>query len=187
MRTLFALFVIAGLLLYGCAGQQQNTPQQTGGQAQNSPPAPAGGQATPQPAAPKQAGGEGIPPASSAPPVPPSPEVNNTLPPLEANKTQPPPPPSGPEAKEFTVEATKWQFSPSTLAVDRGDIVRITLVNKEGAHGIAIPEFGFDLKAGAGETRTGEFTADKAGEFAFSCNVYCGDGHGGMKGTLVVR
>jgi cytochrome c oxidase subunit 2 len=33
---------------------------------------------------------------------------------------------------------------------------------------------------------TVEFVADKAGTFTFSCSVYCGKGHRGMKGELVV-
>ena len=31
-----------------------------------------------------------------------------------------------------------------------------------------------------------EATPDKAGTFIFLCDVFCGDGHEGMNGTLVV-
>lgn len=71
--------------------------------------------------------------------------------------------------------------------MNKGDLVKITLVNPDVAHGIAIPEFGFDLKAGAGETATGEFTAGKEGNYTFFCSVYCGEGHNGMKGVLIVK
>ena len=30
------------------------------------------------------------------------------------------------------------------------------------------------------------FTADKAGRFDFLCDVFCGDGHEDMSGTLIV-
>ncbi len=102
---------------------------------------------------------------------------------------QPPPAPAqtSPSVKQFTIEASQWQFSPDTITVNKGDTVQITLVNKDVSHGISIPDFGFDLKAGAGENATGQFTADKAGTFGFRCNVFCGEGHKEMTGTLVVK
>lgn len=107
--------------------------------------------------------------------------------PAAGGGANPSPAPAPPAAKEFTIEASNWQFSPSTIAVNRGDRVKITLVNKDVSHGIAIPDFGFDLKAEAGATATGEFTANKTGAFPFRCNVFCGDGHREMTGTLVVN
>ncbi|PIU82664.1 cytochrome C oxidase subunit II [Candidatus Micrarchaeota archaeon CG06_land_8_20_14_3_00_50_6] len=92
-----------------------------------------------------------------------------------------------PAVKEFTIWAKDWQFIPSNITVNKGDLVKITLVNPDVAHGIAIPEFGFDLKAGARETATGEFTAGKEGNYTFFCSVYCGEGHNGMKGVLIVK
>ncbi len=88
--------------------------------------------------------------------------------------------------KEFTVEATSWDFSPSTITVNEGDTVKITLISKDAAHGIGINDFGFDLKVGAGEAKTGQFVASKKGAYTFRCNVFCGDGHTEMTGTLVV-
>ena len=103
------------------------------------------------------------------------------------SQTPTPAPAPAQQVKEFTVEASQWQFSPDTITVSKGDRVKITLVNKDVSHGIAIPQFGFSLKAAAGETAIGEFTADKAGNYTFFCNVVCGEGHKSMKGTLVVQ
>jgi len=91
------------------------------------------------------------------------------------------------KVREFTVEASNWKFEPSTITVNKGDTVKITLVNKDVSHGIAIRDFGFDLKAEAGKSATGQFVASKQGTFDFSCNVFCGDGHREMEGTLVVN
>ena len=145
------------MLLFGCAGSPAQ--QAASPAAQGSP-----SQAQPQ-AAPS--GG------NSAPSV--SPSASGT------------PAASAPQVKEITVEASNWQFSPDTITVNKGDTVKITLVNKDVSHGIAIPAFGFDLKAGAGETATGQFTADQAGTFPFHCSVFCGDGHREMTGTLIVQ
>ena len=38
-----------------------------------------------------------------------------------------------------------------------------------------------------GKTVSVEFVADKQGTFSFFCNVFCGSGHGNMKGTLIVK
>jgi|GEM_PF-1900376 len=89
--------------------------------------------------------------------------------------------------KEFTIEAVMWDFSPKTITVNKGDTVRITLVNKDVSHGIGIREFNFSLKADAGQTATGEFVADKEGSYKFFCNIFCGEGHREMAGTLVVK
>ncbi len=96
-------------------------------------------------------------------------------------------PPAQGNAKEFTIEASQWKFEPSEITVDKGDNVRITLVDKDVAHGIAIPDFGFTLVANAGQNATGEFTASKEGNYTFFCNVFCGSGHRDMKGTLIVK
>ncbi|MEM2137863.1 MAG: cupredoxin domain-containing protein [Candidatus Anstonellaceae archaeon] len=89
--------------------------------------------------------------------------------------------------REITLEASNWEFSPSTIEVNKGEKVRITIINKDVAHGIAIPDFNFTLVANAGQNATGDFVASKEGNYTFFCNVFCGDGHRNMKGMLVVK
>lgn len=89
--------------------------------------------------------------------------------------------------KEFTVTAKRFSFEPSTITVNKGDKVRLTLINSDTSHGIAISEFGVNAVAGAGQQKTVEFVADKEGTFSFFCSVYCGDGHPEMSGKLIVN
>ncbi|MFH1095455.1 MAG: cupredoxin domain-containing protein [Candidatus Micrarchaeota archaeon] len=91
-----------------------------------------------------------------------------------------------PSLKDFVIKATKFAFSPSTIAVNKGDRVRLTLQNVDGAHGLSISEYGVNLQPGSGQSQTAEFVADKAGTFNFACTVYCGSGHLDMSGKLVV-
>ncbi len=91
-----------------------------------------------------------------------------------------------PNLKEFVVVAKRFSFEPATLSVQKGDRVRLTLKSADVAHGLAISEYGVDLRAGAGGQNTVEFTADKEGTFNFACSVYCGGGHLEMGGKLVV-
>ena len=172
MKYLIVGMLVFALIVAGCAGQQAPAQQQNaGGEVQqNTPPA----------------GNE-----QQSPPPPPAPAANNStqLPQPANNSTQPPPPAPAaePEVKEFTIVATLWKFTPSTIEVNKGDRVRIVLKSEEGNHGISIPDFGVDVQASLGQTRTAEFTADKAGTFQFRCNLFCGSGHSEMTGTLVVK
>lgn len=89
--------------------------------------------------------------------------------------------------KSFTVTASKWEFDPHTIGVRFGDTVRLTIESKDVIHGIAIPDFNVNQTIKPGETAIVEFVADKKGSFTFSCSVFCGSGHGDMKGTLIVQ
>jgi heme/copper-type cytochrome/quinol oxidase subunit 2 len=73
-------------------------------------------------------------------------------------------------------------FMPDSFKATQGVPVKLTLQSLDGAHGITIPEFNFTLEVGKKETKTGEFTPDKAGTFPFF------DTHDQKnKGTVVVK
>ncbi len=85
------------------------------------------------------------------------------------------------DAKVITIDASRWRYSPETITVKKGDKVKIVINNKDTKHGIAIPDFGVS------GVESVEFTADKTGTFGFKCPTFCGEGHIGMKGTLIVE
>jgi len=187
MKTLLAM-LIAAVLLYGCT--------QNAGNAQDA--MKAGGQNNVQsqnvPAAPNKEGGampekqqETVEAMEGAQAAADSGSESDAAASETGAGIAEPDAGAGSAVKEFTVEAWMWDFSPSTITVNKGDTVRITLVNKDVSHGMAIREFGFDLKADAGEAKTGEFVAGKEGTYAFKCNIFCGEGHREMAGTLVVK
>lgn len=82
--------------------------------------------------------------------------------------------------------AKKYEFDPATITVTRGRPVRIEATALDHDHGIEIKEFGVKARLGKGKETVIEFTPDKTGEFTFHCSVFCGFGHHGMKGKLVV-
>lgn len=92
-----------------------------------------------------------------------------------------------PPVKEFTITAKDYKFTPDSITVNEGDVVRITATNFDIDHGIAIDELGVWQPVDAGVTRTFEFVASKKGTFKFYCNVACGGGHATMKGNLTVE
>ena len=89
--------------------------------------------------------------------------------------------------KEIDLTAKMWEFSPSEIIVKKSDRVRLNINSIDVKHGISIPAFGVSEDLEPRKTTKVEFTADKSGTFEFRCNVYCGDGHSGMTGTLIVE
>ena len=85
------------------------------------------------------------------------------------------------------VTASKFEFEPATITVAEGERVRLRLHSTDRTHSLAIKAFRVKaLIPKTGEAVTVEFVADQAGTFGFTCTEYCGTGHAGMKGRLIV-
>src|SRR5262249_1213972 len=91
------------------------------------------------------------------------------------------------QVREFTVTGNNYSFSPASIQVNRNDLVKITFTAQDIPHSFTIDEYRIVKRAGAGQTVTFEFRADRSGAFTFYCNlsqdVKCRD----MKGSLTVR
>ena len=88
---------------------------------------------------------------------------------------------------EIQVTLRKYEFSPGSLRVKKGEQVRLVMTAVDHEHGFKLDDFNINKKIPQGTTVIVEFTADKAGTFQFRCSSVCGLGHRGMKGTLVVE
>jgi len=82
--------------------------------------------------------------------------------------------------------AKKFEFTPSEITVKKGEPVVLEVKSEDVNHGFSLPDFGVrgDVKAGA--VIRVSFVPNKAGQFAFTCDVFCGSGHEDMSGTLTV-
>ena len=89
--------------------------------------------------------------------------------------------------KFFELIARNWEFVPNIIKVNLGDRVWVDVRAVDVEHGFFIPEYGINRQIRKNETVHVEFVADKKGEFEFKCSMYCGEGHYGMKGRLVVE
>jgi cytochrome c oxidase subunit II len=92
-----------------------------------------------------------------------------------------------PAVHEIQMTAKKYKFDPDVITVKKGDVVRLIITALDRKHGFKLKEFGIDQELLKGTPTTIEFTADKVGTFEFKCSVFCGFGHGKMKGKLVVE
>lgn len=95
---------------------------------------------------------------------------------------------SATEPAEQTIEvrAKKFEFSPAEIVLHKGVPVTLELRSLDRKHGFAVPELGIrvDVKPNA-PTRV-HLVPTRTGTFAFHCDVFCGDGHEGMSGRIVV-
>ncbi|HEY6348553.1 MAG TPA: cupredoxin domain-containing protein [Candidatus Angelobacter sp.] len=94
---------------------------------------------------------------------------------------------AAPDVHEIQVTAKKYEFSPSPIRVKKGEHVKLLITAIDHDHGFQLEAFHIKQKLKKGEPATIEFTPDKAGSFPFKCSAFCGLGHGGMKGTLIVE
>jgi len=84
---------------------------------------------------------------------------------------------------DFEIKATNWEFDQAEYTVQSGEEVKVSLMNEEGMHGIAIDDF--DVKVdGDGEAT---FTPTEPGEYKIYCSIPCGQGHNDMTSTLIVK
>jgi heme/copper-type cytochrome/quinol oxidase subunit 2 len=89
--------------------------------------------------------------------------------------------------REFSISARKYIFAPAVIEVAQHDLVKITLLAEDIPHSFTIDEYRIAKRAGAGQTVTFEFHADRAGTFPFYCNLTIDDGCRAMQGRLVVK
>jgi cytochrome c oxidase subunit 2 len=96
--------------------------------------------------------------------------------------------PQGMETREVKITAKKYEFSPNIVEVNAGTriIFKVTALDRE--HGFEIADVKDScVKIKKGETSTVEYLAGEAGTVEFRCCVFCGAGHHGMKGKIVIR
>ena len=88
--------------------------------------------------------------------------------------------------RTIKITAKKFEYSPAEVHLKRGEHVVLELTSLDRKHGFKLPELGIRADVPPGTTARIEVTADKPGRFPFACDVFCGDGHEDMTGTLVV-
>lgn len=92
------------------------------------------------------------------------------------------------EVKTITVSGNEFSFSPNTIALKKGESVKVIFANTgKYPHNFVINELGVKSNTiNAGETTATTFVADKTGSFAFYCSVGT-HREKGMVGTLTVE
>ena len=87
----------------------------------------------------------------------------------------------------IAVEASRFRFEPAEIRVEPGERVILELSSADRLHGFHLPAIGVRADILPGEKVRVPVQVDEAGEYRFLCDVFCGSGHEGMTGRLVVQ
>ena len=91
-----------------------------------------------------------------------------------------------PAERVIHITAKKFEFSPDSITLKKGEPVVFEISSADRKHGFSLRAFGVRSDVLPGKVSRIRFTPDKTGKFTFSCDVFCGDGHEEMTGTVVV-
>jgi heme/copper-type cytochrome/quinol oxidase subunit 2 len=94
---------------------------------------------------------------------------------------------AGPDDPVVKVTARRFEFAPSTIHLRHGVPSVIELVALDHVHGFNAPALGVRSDLSPGKAVRLRVVPEKAGTFPFFCDVFCGDGHEDMNGTIVVE
>jgi heme/copper-type cytochrome/quinol oxidase subunit 2 len=106
---------------------------------------------------------------------------------------------SNSKIKDISMKVESWKFTPNTIEVNEGDIVRLHLTTAQDevalyiGHGFGIEKYNVNAFLIKGAEQTVEFVADKAGTFTFRCTSFCSspeaalENHFNMVGKLIVH
>jgi cytochrome c oxidase subunit II len=91
------------------------------------------------------------------------------------------------QLRAISLTARQWAYDPPSIELDVGKPVFLEITSADVHHGFNLPAFGVRADAIPGMKTRIKITPDKAGTFAFHCDYYCGSGHEGMAGEIVVK
>ena len=94
--------------------------------------------------------------------------------------------------REITITGTRFFWEPKQIVVNKGDLVRLTIKSADIPHGfeiegLDIPNFDTNQQIVKGKPVTAEFEAKEQGSWDILCTIYCGGGHGSMKGRFIIK
>ena len=85
-----------------------------------------------------------------------------------------------------TVTAKRYEYNPNTITVKKGIPVVLEFTSLDRLHGFSCPGLAIRTDIASGKVTILRFVPQKAGTFPFHCDNFCGSGHEGMTGTIVV-
>ena len=84
------------------------------------------------------------------------------------------------------IRAQKFTYEPAELTLKLNEPVIFQLTSADVVMGFSVPDFKTRATIIPGQVTEVAMTPNKAGEFIFLCDVFCGTGHENMEGTMKV-
>lgn len=91
-----------------------------------------------------------------------------------------------PVRRDVTVTGRDHHYFPARIEISAGDILRITFVADDAPYTLAIDAYRIAKRATPGKPVVFEFRTDRAGVFAYYCDLSTDDACRDMRGELVV-
>ena len=93
---------------------------------------------------------------------------------------------AAPAPLEVRMVARRFVFEPDTIHARVGQPVLLRITAPEVPMGLNLPDFHVRTDIVPGKEAQLRFTPTQPGSFAFACDVFCGNGHEKMDGTVEV-
>jgi cytochrome c oxidase subunit 2 len=91
-----------------------------------------------------------------------------------------------PAEQVIRISARKFAFLPGVLTLKRGIPVVLEFAATEVVMGFSAPDFNLRADIIPGQVARVRLVPERIGRFEFLCDIFCGDGHEGMHGTIEV-
>jgi cytochrome c oxidase subunit 2 len=89
--------------------------------------------------------------------------------------------------QSISMTAMRFRFEPEVIHVKAGTLLTLKIKSVQGTHGFRLSEFDIDETLEENEEKTVGLYLSTPGEFSFRCSHFCGLGHLGMTGKIVVK
>lgn len=90
------------------------------------------------------------------------------------------------DAQHVSMLAMKFDYLPDTVTVKKGRPVVLELSALDRVHGFDVPGLGLRTDIPPGPPTILHFTPQTPGAYNLHCDNFCGDGHEGMVGRIIV-
>ena len=93
---------------------------------------------------------------------------------------------SQPAERVIKIRAYKFSYDPDEITLKLNEPVVLEFTSSDIVMGFNAPDFAARATIIPGQTARVRLVPNKAGEFVFHCDIFCGDGHEDMAGTIKV-
>ncbi len=87
----------------------------------------------------------------------------------------------------LSMSAVSYTFTPEVVRVKAGTLVTLKITATGGIHGFELSAFGIDERLDENVPKLISFYVQTRGEYGFRCSHFCGLGHLGMSGKIIVE
>jgi cytochrome c oxidase subunit 2 len=91
------------------------------------------------------------------------------------------------DERVIPIRARKFTYEPDEIVLKVNEPVILEFTSADVVMGFNAPDFGVRATIIPGQTARVRIVPAKVGTFVFHCDVFCGDGHEDMDGTIRVE